>query len=122
MMSLEGEKAEVQALLKRLEERRTYIVKAAENIDRLLVQAGVSESDQRLFTTLQEARAPISVSLSAKALLRLEALKKRLFLAQTREADIREQLDFVFGNCAETLLELQLIIDETKELRTEIGK
>lgn len=122
MMSLEGEKAEVQALLKRLGERRIHIVKAAENIDRLLAQVSASESDQRLFTALQDAHASTPVSLSPKALLRLEALKKRLFLAQTREADIREQLDLVFGDCTETLLDLQLIIDETKELRTEIGK
>ena len=122
MVNLEEEKAEVRALLKQLEERRTHILKAAEDIDRLLAQSNASENSQRLFTAIQEAREPASVVLSARALTRLDALKKRLFMAQTRETDIREQLDLVFDNCKETLLELQLAIDETKALRHELSK
>lgn len=122
MVNLEEEKAEVRALLKQLEERRTHILKAAEDIDRLLAQSNASENSQRLFTALQEARESTSVVLSARALSRLDALKKRLFMAQTRETDIREQLDFAFDNCKETLLELQLTIDETKALRHELSK
>ena len=122
MVNLEEEKAEVRVLLKQLEERRTHILKAAEDIGRLLAQSNASENSQRLFTALQEAREPTSVVLSARALSRLDALKKRLFMAQTRETDIREQLDLVFDNCKETLLELQLTIDETKALRHELSK
>lgn len=122
MVNLEEGKAEVHALLKRLNEHRTQLINATEDIERLITHSRVSENGQKLLTAFREACAPAPATLSTAAAARLEALKKRLFMAQAREADIREQLGLIFSNCEETSAELQQIIGETRALRREIDK
>lgn len=122
MVNLEDEKTEIQILLKRLNAHRVQLINATEDIERLIAQSRISQNGQKLFTMFQDACTPATATLSTTAVTRLEALKKRLFMAQARESDIREQLGLVFNHCEETSAELRLIINETKTLRTAISK
>lgn len=121
-MDIDAKKGEIQMLLRALSEHRAQIGNAVAELTRLLTQAEELGGKDEFLKTFTEARETPPVSLSASAQFRLENLKRRLFMAQTREADLREQFAAVLQERSSELFALKLLVDEATQLRSAIAK